>query len=98
MRRIARTIEAKEDLLDIWLYINRRSRRNADRFIEKIEEKLELIAGMPGIGQRRDDFGPDLRSFPVGDYLIFYQPLQDGILVVRVLHGAQNLRRIFKQE
>ena len=71
MRRIARTIEAKEDLVDIWLYIQRRSRLQADRFVEKIEEKLELIAGFPGIGQRRDDFGPGLRSFPVGDYLIF---------------------------
>jgi len=98
MRRIARTTEAKEDLVDIWLYIQRRNRLQADRFIEKIEDKLELIVGFPGIGQRRDEFGPDLRSFPVGDYLIFYQPLRDGILVVRVLHGAQNLHRIFKQE
>ena len=96
MRRIAQTIEAREDVLDIWLYIARRSVRHADRLIEKIEEKLELIADMPGIGQRRDEFGPNLRSFPVGDYLIFYQPLRDGILIIRVLHGAQNLGRIFK--
>ena len=96
MPRIASTVEAKEDLIDIWSYIARRSVVNADRFVNKIEEKVELIASMPGIGQRRDEFGPNLRSFPVGAYLVFYQPVRDGILVVRVLHGARNLPDIFE--
>jgi toxin ParE1/3/4 len=34
-----------------------------------------------------------LRSFPVGEYLIFYRPLSDGIELARIMHGARNIRR-----
>ena len=39
-----------------------------------------------------------LRSFPVGNYLVFYRPLAegDGIAVIRVLHGARDLRHHFR--
>jgi len=45
----------------------------------------------------REDLAPSLRSFPVGNYLIFYRPITDGVEVVRMLHGARELRRIFKR-
>jgi toxin ParE1/3/4 len=32
-----------------------------------------------------------LRSFPVGNYVIFYIPIPDGIEVVRVMHGRQDI-------
>ena len=32
-----------------------------------------------------------IESFPVGNYIIFYLPLSDGIEVVRVLHGRQDI-------
>jgi toxin ParE1/3/4 len=30
-------------------------------------------------------------------YLIFYRPLEDGIEILRVLHGARDIRRILEQ-
>lgn len=33
----------------------------------------------------------ELRSFTVGNYTIFYFPKSDGIEVVRVLHGRQDI-------
>ena len=36
-----------------------------------------------------------MRSFPIGKYLIFYKRVDSGIEVVRVVHGARNLRKIF---
>jgi len=38
-----------------------------------------------------------MRSFPVGRYVIFYLPLADGSDIVRVLHGARDIERIFSQ-
>jgi len=38
---------------------------------------------------------PDLRSLPVGNYLIFYMPVEDGIVVVRVLHGMRDVDALF---
>ena len=46
---------------------------------------------MPFIGQARFDLAPSLRMFPVGNYLIFFQPIQDGVEVIRVLHGERNI-------
>jgi plasmid stabilization system protein ParE len=34
-------------------------------------------------------------SFPHGGYLIFYRPLPDGVEIVRIIHGARNLSRLF---
>ena len=31
------------------------------------------------------------RSFPLGNHLIFYRPIDDGIELVRVLHGARDI-------
>ncbi|MBD2690580.1 type II toxin-antitoxin system RelE/ParE family toxin [Anabaena catenula] len=36
-----------------------------------------------------------LRSFPVKIYLIFYRPIDQGIEIVRILHGSQDIERIF---
>jgi toxin ParE1/3/4 len=38
---------------------------------------------------------PALRSLSVGNYLIFYRPLADGIEIVRVLHGARDIDSLF---
>ncbi|HEU5126240.1 MAG TPA: type II toxin-antitoxin system RelE/ParE family toxin [Verrucomicrobiae bacterium] len=39
---------------------------------------------------------PDLRSFPVGNYSIFYCPLDAGIKVVRVLHSSRDMPKLFE--
>ena len=40
---------------------------------------------------RRPKARPGVRSFPFGAYVIFYRPLQDGVDVVRVLHGSRDV-------
>jgi toxin ParE1/3/4 len=46
---------------------------------------------MPFMGQARFDLAPGLRMFPVGNYLIFFRPIEGGIEVIRVLHGKRNI-------
>ena len=50
------------------------------------------------MGRARDELAPDVRSFPFGRYVIFYMPLDDGIDVVRVLHGARDVDAVFNPE
>jgi toxin ParE1/3/4 len=95
MRRVRRTVPARRDYLQIWLYIAENSIAAADRTVEEFDEKLRLLAQFPGLGQSRDDLEPSVRSYPVGNYLLFYRPVKGGIELVRVLHGARNLRRAF---
>ena len=91
MARIIKTDIAKIDFANIWLHIAEDSVDNADKFLERIDKTLQLIATQPLMGRERPEFDTDLRSLPVGEYLLFYYPLDDGIKVSRILHGAQKL-------
>ena len=50
------------------------------------------------MGRARDELAPDLRSFPFGRYVIFYEPIEDGIDVVRVLHSARDIDAVFGED
>jgi toxin ParE1/3/4 len=50
-----------------------------------------MLARHPHIGRRRDDLRPNLRSFPVGDYVIFYQTEGSDVLILHVLHGRRDI-------
>ena len=91
MSQILKRPRAKADLAEIWDYIAEDSESRADTFIETMGGKLQTLADNPSIGRARDILGESVRSFPVGRYVIFYLPLQDGIDVVRILHSARDL-------
>lgn len=98
MSRIVRRKAAKADLKEIWKYIARDSPDRADAFLRQLAQKMESLARNPFMGRERSELLPKLRSFPVGNYIIFYRPLSDGIDVVRVLPGAMDIDRIFGEE
>lgn len=35
------------------------------------------------------------RSFPVGNYIIFYRPTDRGSEIIRILHSARDIPNIF---
>lgn len=86
---------AKSDLAEIWDYIANDSEAHADIFVEKIDEKFKTLAAQPYTGRRRNELGEGLRSFPVGRYVIFYRPLEDGVEIIRVLHDTRDLDAVF---
>lgn len=57
--------DAENDLLDIWPYIAKDQPVNADRFIDKIHEKLIKLTEFPELGKQRPELTDQLRSFPV---------------------------------
>jgi toxin ParE1/3/4 len=50
-----------------------------------------MLVDNPQAGRDRPELAPNLRSFPVGNYLIFYCPTHNGIEVVRVLNARQDI-------
>ena len=61
-------------------------------------ERLEVdVAGMPELGRQREELSSRLRSWVVGNYVIFYRPQPRGIEVVRVLHGRRNFPALFNE-
>jgi toxin ParE1/3/4 len=95
MAQIIRSDAARRDIAYIWHFIAAHNATATDKLIDRFDHDLNLLAESPGLGQRRDDLLANLRSFPVGNYLLFYVPFDDGIELVRVAHGAQDLPRLF---
>jgi toxin ParE1/3/4 len=98
MGQTQRTVPAERDLLEIWVHIAEESFEAADRLLDTIDETCRKLADTPGLGRRREELAAGLRSFPVGNYVIFYRPIEDGIEVVRVLHGARSIENLFGLE
>lgn len=70
----------------------------ADRWLDRLDEKLRLIATQPLVGRARAEVRKDLRSFPFGRYMFFYVAIEDGIDIVRVLHSARDIDIAFQDE
>jgi toxin ParE1/3/4 len=94
MTRVVLTDSARQDQLEIWLYIAADNPDAADRLLDEMDETLRLLSSAPGLGRARDDIVPGLRYFPIGNYLILYEALPDGITVVRLVHGARQLAQL----
>ena len=83
--------QAEIDVTSIWNYIAADNPKAADALINRIERTFDMLADTPMAGRERNDLAPNLRSFPVGSYVIFYVPLSDGIEAVRVMSGRQDI-------
>jgi toxin ParE1/3/4 len=93
MARVVLADEAERDLVEIATYIAERSGswQTADRLLGRIDQACGLLATQPESGQRRLEFATGrYRSFTVGNYVIYFEHIQDGIRVARVLHAARD--------
>ncbi len=97
MSRVTRRPQAAVDILDVWDFIAEDSMAEADRWVDRLDEKLKLWSTQPLIGRMRPELAPELRSMPFGRYVIFFMPLPDGIDVVRVLHSSRDTDTEFNQ-
>ena len=88
---ILRRPQARLDLIDIWNYIADDNEAAADRMLDRIEGVLQMLSEQPKAGRERLELAPELRSFPVGNYLLFYLPLPGGIDLVPVLSGYMDI-------
>ncbi len=88
---------AELDLLDIWEFIAEDSPDRADEFLDRLEGTLQTLARNPGMGRRREELLAGLRSFPIGNYVVFYQEIEGGIDVIRILRGSRDIEEIFRQ-
>jgi toxin ParE1/3/4 len=98
MREIHVSDQTKKDLIEIWEYIAADNPHAADRLLQTLVNTYLRLLQIPGIGRDRSELRSGIHSIPVGSYLIFYRFDERLVSVVRVLHGARNLRAVFKKE
>jgi toxin ParE1/3/4 len=94
---VHRTTASLRDYQIIWDYVARDNVTAADELLRTFDAKIELLSDYPKAGPARPELRARVRSFPVGDYLLFYRPIRGGIELLRVLHGARNLRKSLRE-
>ena len=95
MTQVIQSPEAEADLIEIWEYIAQYNEEAADKLIDTINQKAILLANSPYMGQVRSELQPSIRSFPVEKYVLFYRPIENGIELVRIIHGARDIENLF---
>ena len=88
---------AERDLDEIWTYVAEdASPTTAERLIDDIIDRFDLLAEQPAMGRARPEFGPGVRSFAVENYVIYYR--HDGdVLIARILHGRRDQMAAWSQ-
>lgn len=96
MRIVEISDTAKDDLRNIWEYVAQYNPESANKLIKDITKKFSLLRDYPLMGKTQDALLINLRSFAFKDYLIFYQPIDGGVEILRVLHGSRDIESIFE--
>ena len=91
MAKLSVSKDAESDLIEIWYYIARDSLFSAGRLNKLLYEKFHTLAANPGIGRSRPQLGPQVRSFPIGRYVIYHRPIGSLCVILRVIHGARDV-------
>ena len=97
MPGVLQAASAEEDVLSIGRHIAAESKSLdiALRFLDRLDEKCKLYATQPLMGTHRPDLGEDVHLFAVDSYVVIYQPIDDGIRVLMVVHGARDIPPLF---
>jgi toxin ParE1/3/4 len=89
--------KARGDLLEIWRYIAADNESAADRFIDLLTQRFQLLGKNPSLGGNRDELRTGYRSFPVGQYVVFYRVAEPGVQIMHVVHGRRDLETILER-
>ncbi len=105
MPQILKRPAAKRDLVDHFDYLEEHgSIRIANRFLSAAGQTMRSLARLPFGGTLQETEHTELagmrkrRIKGFRNHLIFYFPLPDGIDVVRIVHAARDLERLFNEE
>jgi len=100
MARLLVRDKARDDVYAIAAYIARDRLDAALRFVDDAEVAFDFLALWPSAGPRVEPSPvhiPDLRFWPIKrfrNYLVMYRPIPDGVEILRVIHGAQDMTRM----
>jgi toxin ParE1/3/4 len=92
------------DLIEQATYIAQDNLEAAESFLVAAEETFQLLGRMTGIGKLCRFSNPQLlgiRQYPVKgfkNYLIFYRATDSEVEILRVLHGARDLKAILEED
>jgi len=92
MHKYRLTPSAKSDLIEIWNYtVETWGEKQAEKYLQDIEDKLNQLAANPELGRRRSEISPGYYSFPIQKHTIFYLNSGHHIDIIGILHGKMDI-------
>lgn len=88
---------ASQDLDEIFDYFASRNVEAGERFVTAFEKKCNNLLQFPKMGRSYQDIDPSLRGIPIENYIILYRLIDNGVEIVRIVSGYQNLDYLFKE-
>lgn len=95
MAKFIVTSEAQGNIDEILAYIAADNFEAAITFYDRLLDVFRMLGENPKAGREREELQEWLRSFPFGNYLIFYRKWTDKIAIARVIHTSRDLDEIF---
>jgi toxin ParE1/3/4 len=89
--RLSITRLAQSDIDAVHDYIAIDKPSAAIRWVQRMRDEFKYLAKNPGAGESREDVRPDLRSYTVGSYVVYFRIGKDALEIVRVLHGRRDV-------
>jgi toxin ParE1/3/4 len=99
-QKIVRRDFALSDLNDIADYIQKDSPESAIRFFIAAEKTFAMLAESPEMGTVCQFRSPRFSNFRLWTikgfrhYIIVYRPLEQGVEIVRILHGSRDIAAV----
>ena len=93
MYRLSETAIA--DMGEAYEYVARDNEAAAESLLLEFQKRFRLLAAFPAAGRERNNLMRGVRSYPVGNYVLFYRQVDDGVEILRVFHGARDIEGLF---
>lgn len=86
---------AKRDLHDILTYIAEHNPSAALEYVDGIEDLCRnVLAAHPHVGRNKHGIPKEFLLFPYRNHVVIYEINAKTVDVLRVVHGAQDLRNL----
>lgn len=89
---------AQRDVDGIWNYSAERwGRDRANSYLESIKKALAMLAANPRRGRVFEPGLPNYFKYAIGNHMIFFRVIEEGIAVVRILHQNMDFERHLRE-
>jgi toxin ParE1/3/4 len=66
------------------------------RFRANVFRRIGLLRQFPESAEPRLEWGPNVRTVPIGHYVVILRVVVPKVTVLRILHGARDIPRLLQ--
>lgn len=89
------TRAARLDIMGAFEYLLELNPKAASNTYDEINKFcFQCLSANPYLGHKRPDLPQKYRSFTIRNYVIIYEVLPENISIIRIVHGAKDMKAL----